>query len=293
MVGVQFKLNTSTDIGAEDTTSIYGVTWDSTAVADGEHTLTAIARDAAGNSTTSSTITITVDNTAPVRTSGSPSTELAYGTTSTNITLTTDESATCKYSTTADNAYGSMTAFTTTAGTSHASSITGLTNGSSYTYYVKCQDTQGTTNATDYTITFSIASAGSGGSGGGGIGAGGFTTVIIQNPGTTVTVVPTPEAPTDSADEDGSEEISGIPTDNTSYTLNTIASFLPASSFTYLSEDPTILTRLQSLYGADVVTQETYKNQCETNVGKPYYRVCELGGIGTTFNHFKDSVVCE
>ena len=52
VVGVQFKLD-GANLGAEDTTSPYSVTWDTATVANGTHTLTAVARDAAGNSTTS------------------------------------------------------------------------------------------------------------------------------------------------------------------------------------------------------------------------------------------------
>jgi hypothetical protein len=63
--GVTFKRNTNTVIGSEDTTSTYGISWDTTAVSDGQHTLIAVARDAAGNYATSSSSTITVDNTAP------------------------------------------------------------------------------------------------------------------------------------------------------------------------------------------------------------------------------------
>ncbi len=64
VLGVQFKVD-GVDQDVEDTTSPYAITWDSTAVSDGTHTLTAVARDAAGNSTTSATITVTVDNAAP------------------------------------------------------------------------------------------------------------------------------------------------------------------------------------------------------------------------------------
>jgi hypothetical protein len=73
VAGVQFKLNTNTLIEAEDTSAPYSVTWDSTAVADGAHTLIAVARDAAGNYATSTAINITVDNTAPT-TPGTPDT---------------------------------------------------------------------------------------------------------------------------------------------------------------------------------------------------------------------------
>jgi hypothetical protein len=59
VIGVQFKLDGSS-LGSEDTTSPYGVTWNATQVSNGSHTLTAVARDAAGNTTTSTSITVTV-----------------------------------------------------------------------------------------------------------------------------------------------------------------------------------------------------------------------------------------
>jgi hypothetical protein len=126
VTGVQFKLDTNTNIGAEDTSSPYSVTWDSTGVADGTHTIIAVARDTYGNYATSSPVTVTVDNTAPVRSAGSPSGTLALNTTSTTLSLTTNEAATCKYSTSSGTAYGSMTAFTTTGSTSHSKSISGV-----------------------------------------------------------------------------------------------------------------------------------------------------------------------
>lgn len=64
LVGVQFRVGT-TSIGIEDTSSPYAVSWNSTGVADGTYTLHAVARDVAGNFATSS-ISVTVDNTAPV-----------------------------------------------------------------------------------------------------------------------------------------------------------------------------------------------------------------------------------
>jgi hypothetical protein len=65
VAGVQFKLDGTTNIGAEDTISPYSVTWDTTAVPNGSHTLTAIARDGAGNTATSPGVTVTVSNAAP------------------------------------------------------------------------------------------------------------------------------------------------------------------------------------------------------------------------------------
>ncbi len=65
VVGVQFKLDGTTLLGGEDLTAPYSVSWDTSAAGNGTHTLTALARDAAGNNTTSAPITVTVDNTAP------------------------------------------------------------------------------------------------------------------------------------------------------------------------------------------------------------------------------------
>ena len=63
VAGVRFYVD-STPLGAEDTKSPYSASWNTTTVANGTHTLTARARDAAGNITTS-TVTVTVDNTKP------------------------------------------------------------------------------------------------------------------------------------------------------------------------------------------------------------------------------------
>jgi hypothetical protein len=61
VVGVQFKLD-GTNLGAEDTAAPYSVSWNTASVPNGVHTITAVARDAAGNSTTSAAVTVTVSN---------------------------------------------------------------------------------------------------------------------------------------------------------------------------------------------------------------------------------------
>jgi hypothetical protein len=58
---VQFRVD-GTNLGAADTSNPYSATWDSRLVADGTHTLSAVARDAAGNTTTSSNVSVTVAN---------------------------------------------------------------------------------------------------------------------------------------------------------------------------------------------------------------------------------------
>src|SRR5207249_996048 len=66
---------------------------------------------------------------------------------------------TCKWGS-ADVAYASLpNTFTTTGGTSHTTTLTGLTNGTSYSRYVRCQDLAGNVNATSTTISFSVASS--------------------------------------------------------------------------------------------------------------------------------------
>lgn len=61
VTGVQFKVD-GNNIGSEDTSSPYSMSWNTASVSNGSHTLTATARDAAGNQTTSTAVTVTVQN---------------------------------------------------------------------------------------------------------------------------------------------------------------------------------------------------------------------------------------
>ena len=60
--GVQFLLDNA-NLGSEITASPYSISWDSSTIANGSHTLSARARDAAGLTTTSQAITVNVANT--------------------------------------------------------------------------------------------------------------------------------------------------------------------------------------------------------------------------------------
>ena len=65
VAGVQFLLD-GASLGAEDTTGPYSIQWDTTTASNGVHTLQARARDTAGNlGTSSSSVTVTVSNSAP------------------------------------------------------------------------------------------------------------------------------------------------------------------------------------------------------------------------------------
>ena len=61
VVGVQFKVD-GANVGSEDTSSPYSITWSSASVANGSHTVTAVARDAAGNTRTSAGVAFVVNN---------------------------------------------------------------------------------------------------------------------------------------------------------------------------------------------------------------------------------------
>jgi hypothetical protein len=63
VAGVQFLLDGAA-VGTEVTTAPYQIAWNSASVANGSHTLSARARDAAGNQTTSAGVTVTVSNVA-------------------------------------------------------------------------------------------------------------------------------------------------------------------------------------------------------------------------------------
>ena len=70
VLGVQFLLDGAA-LGAEVTTPPYSITWDSTTVSNGSHTLAARARDGAGLTTTSTPIAVTVSNSSNASVVGS------------------------------------------------------------------------------------------------------------------------------------------------------------------------------------------------------------------------------
>ncbi len=64
VVGVQFKVNGANQ-GTEDTSSPYSISWATGSLSNGSYTITAVARDAAGNTKASSAVTVTVSNVVP------------------------------------------------------------------------------------------------------------------------------------------------------------------------------------------------------------------------------------
>lgn len=90
VAGVQFSVN-GTNIGTERTTAPYQVIWDSSSVADGNYQLTSVSRDAAGN-TTSRSVAVTVDNSAPTIISQTPASGQSNVALNIHPSVTLDES---------------------------------------------------------------------------------------------------------------------------------------------------------------------------------------------------------
>jgi hypothetical protein len=140
---VQFQVD-GLNVGSPVTNSPYNYSWDSTSVSDGQHSITAVATDSGSRQGISDPISVTVRNTPPELSNGSPSGTLSAGTTSATLTLTSDENATCKYDTDAGTFYASMpNTFTTTGGTSQSTNVTGLSGANIYSYSLLSKLTEG------------------------------------------------------------------------------------------------------------------------------------------------------
>ena len=88
VAGVQFELN-GASIGSEDIAPPYAFNWDTTTVPDGAYTLTAVARDAAGNTGRSAPVAVTVRNGVIILVPSDTSLNLNATNVSTTTTLTT------------------------------------------------------------------------------------------------------------------------------------------------------------------------------------------------------------
>jgi hypothetical protein len=99
------------------------------------------------------------DTTAPTVTASNATQNLSAGTKTATLSVSTNENATCKYGTTANTVYASLpTTFSTTGGTTHSVAVSGLTDGSTKTYVVRCIDGSGNANTSDLTLTVAVAS---------------------------------------------------------------------------------------------------------------------------------------
>ena len=98
-----------------------------------------------------------IDITPPSRFNPQPSSNLPSGTTQATIGLNTNEDANCRYYATAGVDYDLMSnTFSNTGSTYHSTLVTGLSDGNSYAYYVRCIDLNNNANNDDFVIQFSI-----------------------------------------------------------------------------------------------------------------------------------------
>src|SRR5438128_7028437 len=139
IVGVQFKLD-GINLGAEDTTNSYSISWNSALAANGTHTLTAVARDAAGNTATSAAVSMTVDNTPPLISTVSSSSISSSGAL---ITWATNQASDSQAEYGLTTGYGSSTPLNSSLLTAHAVTLTGLLASNTYHYRLKSRDASG------------------------------------------------------------------------------------------------------------------------------------------------------
>ena len=144
VASVQFQLD-GANLGALDTASPYTTSWNTTTTSNGAHTLAAIAKDAAGNSTTSAIVSVTVSNAAPDTTpptvpTGLTATAVSASQISLSWTASTDNVGVTGY-----NIYRSGTKVNTTTTTSFQDA--GLAASTTFSYTVAAFDAAGNTSA--------------------------------------------------------------------------------------------------------------------------------------------------
>src|SRR5256712_3468200 len=150
VAGVQFKMD-GVNLGAEVTLAPYSVSWNTTLATSGTHSLTAVARDAAGNTATSAAVGVTVDNTPPVISTVSASSISSAGAL---ITWATNEASDSQVNYGLTTAYGSSTPLNLSLLTAHAVTLTGLLATTTYHYRVKSRDAAGNlATSADFTLT--------------------------------------------------------------------------------------------------------------------------------------------
>ncbi|MFA6003928.1 MAG: Ig-like domain-containing protein [Elusimicrobiota bacterium] len=140
VVGVQFKLD-GANLGAEDASSPYSISWNTLGASNGAHTLSALARDAAGNTKTASVaVTVSNDVTAPTISAVSAG---SLASASAVIGWTTNEASDSQVEYGPTTSYGQQSTLAASMVTSHSASLSGLSASTLYHYRVKSKDAAG------------------------------------------------------------------------------------------------------------------------------------------------------
>ena len=160
VASVQFQVD-GANVGALDTAAPYSYSWNTTAATNGSHTVRAIAKDAAGNSTTSASVTVTVSNTTDTTAPSVPSGLTATAVSSSQINLSWTAS-TDNVGVTGYKIFRGGSQIGTTAALSYTDG--GLSASTSYTYTAAATDAAGNTSPQSSGASATTLSAGSSGS---------------------------------------------------------------------------------------------------------------------------------
>jgi chitodextrinase len=154
----QVKFMVDGQLVGTSTTAPYAYAWNSAAVANGAHTVTAQATDTAGNTATSAAVSITVTN--AVSCSGNPTVPgnlHVSATTASTITIDWNASTAATGCTMQGyKIYRGGNLVTTATGTTFTD--TGLTPGATYSYTIAAADTSGHSSAQTAAVTGSTGS---------------------------------------------------------------------------------------------------------------------------------------
>jgi len=103
-------------------------------------------------------VSVDAEASAPNRFNGFPTGTVEADNPVIEISLNTDEPGNCRYATSSGVSYDSMVTSFTVWGTStiHHVAVGDHTNGTSYTYYVRCSDLVGNINTDDFEISFTL-----------------------------------------------------------------------------------------------------------------------------------------
>ena len=167
VTSVQFRLD-GVNAGAPDTSAPYSIAWNTTGSSNGTHTISAVARDAAGNTRTSTAVSVTVanDKTSPTVTINRAATQ-ADPTSASPINFTVVFSESVSGFTGSDvsiggTAGGTKTRTVTGGPSTYNVAVSGMTSGGTVIASIGAgvaQDAAGSTNtastSTDNSVTFS------------------------------------------------------------------------------------------------------------------------------------------
>ena len=144
VASVQFRLD-GASLGSLDTASPYTASWNTTTASNGTHTLSAVAKDAAGNTTTSANVSVTVNNgPADTQAPSVPTGLTATAASSSQINLSWSAS-TDNVGVTGYNIYRGGTKISTSASTTFQDG--GLAASTTFSYTVAAFDAAGNTSA--------------------------------------------------------------------------------------------------------------------------------------------------